>query len=501
MFTAGMRGAFVALAIWLAGAATAGAESRLALVIGNSAYQTVPALPNPVNDAKAMGEYLKSAGFEVTTVQDATQGDMRLAIGSFADAVSGKGPEAIALVYYAGHGLQVDGENYLVPVDASILREADVPFQAIRLADLMNSLASVSSKARIVMLDACRNNPFSEINKVTGKGLAIVDAPPNSIISYSTSPGSEALDGEGANSPYTTAVLAMTKEPGLAVEQAFERVRFAVNDATKRQQLPWESSSLTADFAFFPGDSAFALASGASDPKPQATPVSIRPGATPAAGRVSSRSVDAWKRDLQRRKPTEAYEIVTREDTVEAYQAYLSLFPAQVMSSRVREVLDRRRVMIAWYAATTIDTVASYEAFLAAYADTDLAPTARRLLERAKNRMQLASTSSICPCALSPGGRPIQQQQKQKPEQKATRSIDKKHAKKEKKKEKVAKRGRKPPKDEDESAPAQPVQQAAPIVPIGIGIGFGGFGGGRGMGGGGGGYRPQGGPMGGYHGR
>ena len=117
---------------------------------------------------------------------------------------------------------------------------------------------------------------------------------------------------------------------------------------------------------------------------------------------------------------------MTREDTVEAYQAYLSLFPAQVMSSRVREVLDRRRVMIAWYAATTIDTVASYEAFLAAYADTDLAPTARRLLERAKHRMQLASTSSICPCALSPGGRPIQQQQqqKQKPEQKATRSID-----------------------------------------------------------------------------
>src|SRR5436309_10707 len=133
MFTAGMRGAFVALAIWLAGAATAGAESRLALVIGNSAYQTVPALPNPVNDAKAMAEYLKSAGFEVTTVQDATQSDMRLAIGSFADAVSGKGPEAVALVYYAGHGLQVDGENYLVPVDASILREADVPFQAIRL--------------------------------------------------------------------------------------------------------------------------------------------------------------------------------------------------------------------------------------------------------------------------------------------------------------------------------------------------------------------------------
>ena len=302
----------------------------------------------------------------------------------------------------------------------------------------------------------------------------------------------------------------MTKEPGLPIEQAFKRVRFTVNDATKRQQLPWESSSLTTDFAFFPGNSAYGLASTPSDGKPQATPVSIRPGANPVGGHSSGRSVDAWKRDLQRRTPTEAYEIVTREDTVEAYQAYLSLFPAQVMSSRVREVLDRRRVMISWYAATTIDNVASYEAFLAAYADTDLAPTARRLLERAKNRMQLASTSNTCPCALIPGGsapQPIQQQQQkpQRPEQKATRSIDKKHAKK--KKEKVAKKGKKAPKGEDDSepaVPAQPVQQAAPagpIMPIGIGIGFGGFGGGRGIGGGGGGYKPQGSSTGGYHGR
>ena len=103
------------------------------------------------------------------------------------------------------------------------------------------------------MLDACRNNPFSEINKVTGRGLAIVDAPPGTIISYATSPGSVALDGDGANSPYTNAMLSFTKEPGLPVEQAFKRVRFAVNDATNRQQLPWESSSLTSDFSFFPG--------------------------------------------------------------------------------------------------------------------------------------------------------------------------------------------------------------------------------------------------------
>src|SRR6266852_241720 len=163
------------------------AENRLALVIGNSAYQSVPALPNPANDAKAMAELLSSAGFDVVSAPDLTQSNMRLTIGEFADRVAGRGQDTVALVFYAGHGLQVDGDNYLVPVDARILRESDVPLQTVRLADLMNALAAVPSKARIVILDACRNNPFSP-GKQT-RGLAIVDAPPGSIVAYSTAPG------------------------------------------------------------------------------------------------------------------------------------------------------------------------------------------------------------------------------------------------------------------------------------------------------------------------
>ena len=387
----------LALGSWIS-LTTALAESRHALVIGNSAYQTVPALPNPANDAKAITEFLKSAGFEVTSVNNLTLGDMRQAISQFADTLAGKGPDAVAAVYYAGHGLQVDGENFLVPIDATIVREADVPLQTLRLVDLMNALAAIPSKSRIVMLDACRNNPFSEINKVTGRGLAIVDAPPGTIISYATSPGSEALDGDGANSPYTTAILAAAKEPGLPVEQAFKRVRFAVNSATNKQQLPWESSSLTSDFSFFPG---------ASD-TPQVTQASVRPTGTPGA-RASSRSVDAWKRELQRRPPTEAYELVIKEDLVEAYQAYLALFSGQPDSARVRSVFDRRRVMIAWYTAVTLDTPASYQAFLASYGDTDLAATARRLLERANNRSLLPTLANTCPCALPVPPAPIQQ--------------------------------------------------------------------------------------------
>src|SRR5262249_29711875 len=158
---------------------------------------------NPANDAKLMTKFLNSAGFQVLQAPDLKQSDMRRTISNFANLVAEKGPDTVALVFYAGHGVQVDGENYLVPVDASIQREADVPLQATRLADVMNALSTVPSKTRIVILDACRNNPFSDINRTSGRGLAIVDAPTGSLVSYSTAPGTEAQDGDGVNSPYT----------------------------------------------------------------------------------------------------------------------------------------------------------------------------------------------------------------------------------------------------------------------------------------------------------
>ncbi len=387
------------------------AENRLALVIGNSAYQSVPALPNPANDAKAMAELLSSAGFDVVSAPDLTQSNMRLTIGEFADRVAGKGQDTVALVFYAGHGLQVDGDNYLVPVDARILREADVPLQTVRLADLMNALAAVPSKARIVMLDACRNNPFSEINKVTGRGLAIVDAPPGSFVSYSTSPGTEALDGEGINSPYTAALLSIAKEPGLPIEQALKRVRYAVNDATKLQQTPWESSSLTSDFSFFPGEGG-----GSTRTSPAGK------GQQGASARATTRSVDAWKKELQRKPAREAYELVIKDDTVEAYQAYLDLFSKQLNGPRVREIFDRRRVMVAWYTAVTVNTPASFQTFLAGFPNTDLGVTAERLLDRARSRSlgadAFAKLANTCPCSL-----PTQTPQK-RATKRATRDDD-----------------------------------------------------------------------------
>jgi uncharacterized caspase-like protein len=384
---------------WL-GVSQAWAENRIALVIGNSSYQSVTALPNPANDAKAMTRFLASAGFQVLQAPDLTQNDMRRTIGNFASLVAEKGPDTIALVFYAGHGLQVDGENYLVPVDASIQREADVPLQAMRLADLMNALSSVQTKITVVMLDACRNNPFSEINKTTGRGLAIVDAPSGSLVSYSTAPGTEALDGDGVNSPYTAAFIKMAGEPGLPIEQALKRVRLAVNDATGKQQTPWESSSLTSDFAFFkaPNEKARTKVASAAD------------ATVGAAGRSETRSVESWQKELKGRTPKQAYETVIREDKVEAYQAYLALYPNQSTAPAVRSIVERRQVMIAWHEAVVINSPAAYQAFLAAYAASDFAATANRLIERARTRSVSNATAAFasagtCPCS-QPGAAP-----------------------------------------------------------------------------------------------
>jgi uncharacterized caspase-like protein len=154
----------------LLGAGPALAENRLALVIGQSAYRSVPALPNPANDAKAVSQLLSDSGFEVLSASDLSQSGLREKVSEFASQVAAKGSDTVALVFYAGHGLQIDGENYLVPVDVDPKREADIPIQAVRLNDILNTLNSVPSKMRILLLDACRNNPFPELSKTAGHG-------------------------------------------------------------------------------------------------------------------------------------------------------------------------------------------------------------------------------------------------------------------------------------------------------------------------------------------
>ncbi len=227
MFRHALRNLMIPAALFL-GTHSAMAESRLALVIGQSAYKSVPALPNPINDAKAVTRMLTDSGFEVSTASDLSQSQIRDQLNEFAGKVASKGGDSIALVFYAGHGVQIDGENFLIPVDVDPKRESDIPIQAVRLNDVLNTLTSAPSRMRILLLDACRNNPFAEISKSAGGGLALVDAKigaPNTFLSFSTSPGAVAEDGTGANSPYTTALLAAAKQANIPIEETFNWLR------------------------------------------------------------------------------------------------------------------------------------------------------------------------------------------------------------------------------------------------------------------------------------
>jgi hypothetical protein len=382
-----LRNALLAAGILL-GSQAALAENRVALVIGQSNYRAVVPLPNPANDAKAVSQLLGDAGFEVLTAGDLSQNEMREKISDFAAKVAAKGPDTIALVFYAGHGLQIDGENFLVPIDVDPKREADIPLQAVRLNDILNTLTSVPSKMRILLLDACRNNPFPAINKSSGHGLAIVDAKtgaPGTFMSFSTSPGAEAEDGNGADSPYTLALLTAAKEPGLSIEDTFKRVRLSVNKATEGRQTPWDSSSLTEEFRFFPG---------------QAT-VASKPPAT-------KRTVAEWRRELQGKPADVANEMIVADGTDEAYEAFVGLYAQSPFGPQAREWLDRHRRMVAWNNAVIINTAAGYRAFLAQYPDSDLSATARKLEERLRNRPSLATTvtaaAGASPSAASGAG-------------------------------------------------------------------------------------------------
>src|SRR5712675_2567143 len=239
-----------------ASSALRGPEQRVALVIGNSNYQNAPHLENPDDDAQSMAQFLNSAGFEVIAATDLTQNDMLKVVQDFSAKVASRGPNTVAMVYYAGHGVQLAGENYLVPVDAKISSEPDLINGSVRLVDVMATLDAIPSRMRIAILDACRNNPFPLLNDA-GRGLAIVDAPNGSIVAYSTAPGTEALDGIGEHSPYTAAFLRLAQQKNQPIEQLFKRVRLEVNNSTGGQQTPWESSSLTSDFYLF-GDTAVA---------------------------------------------------------------------------------------------------------------------------------------------------------------------------------------------------------------------------------------------------
>ena len=231
-------------------AAGAPMEKRMALVIGNSAYQAGP-LATPANDAGLIAQTLQAAGFDVVGARDLDEDSLRHAFRDFIDNASKAGPDTVAAVYFAGYALQDEGENYLVPVDANLAREFDVPVRTLRLSDYTRALAALHLKATMVVLDAARANPFSQSGQRLASGLALAEPDPDMLIAFNAGPGTIAPESPDGYGPYARALAEMIREGGLQPAEVFDRVRLRVNDMTKGAQVPWDASKIQAQFVFF----------------------------------------------------------------------------------------------------------------------------------------------------------------------------------------------------------------------------------------------------------
>ena len=235
------------MVVWVS---PAGAAERVALVIGNSAYKSAP-LTNPRNDAEAMATLLGKAGFEVDRQLDTGLSDLQAAVERFGKTI--RDPKVkFGLFYYAGHGLQQDWRNYLVPTTANIRTAADVARQTVDISQLLRYMEQAQGRSFLVILDACRDDPFAGSFKPSAAGLSQFDAPVGSLLAYATSPGNVAEDGEGQNGLYTGHLLREFAVAGTRIEDAFKRVRLSVRIASKGRQIPWESTSLEEDVYLFP---------------------------------------------------------------------------------------------------------------------------------------------------------------------------------------------------------------------------------------------------------
>ncbi|MFN5037032.1 MAG: YARHG domain-containing protein [Bradyrhizobium sp.] len=275
-------------------AAPAAADKRVALVVGNSTYQNVSRLQNPKGDAQLVAETLQRLGFALVGGQaqvDLDKAGFDAAIQRFGSQLMGAD---VALFYYAGHGIQVRGTNYLVPVSANPTREADVDFQMVDVGLVLRQMEGAGTRLNLVVLAACRNNPFGgRARRAADGGLAQIRAPEGTLLSYATQPGNVALDGDDGHSPYTRALVDTMQKPGLDVLQAFNQVGLVVKRATGSAQQPWVSTSPIDGSFYFAGNAPAQVAT--ADPPATVIPPQQNlppPSASPSAPQVARTQSD-----------------------------------------------------------------------------------------------------------------------------------------------------------------------------------------------------------------
>jgi uncharacterized caspase-like protein len=332
------------------------AEKRIALVIGNAGYQ-VGALATPANDAGLIAQTLQAAGFDVVGARDLDQDSLRRAFRDFLEKATGAGRDTVAFLYVSGYGVQLEGENYFVPIDAKIARDSDVAVEALRISDYIRPLAALKLKASIVVLDAARANPFAKSGPPLAGGLALVEPEPGLLIAFNAAPGTAAPEGQGPYGPYAQALAEMMREGGLPLAGVFDRARLRVNDVTKGAEVPWHASKVETSLVFF---------ERASDAPPPA---------------VSSEQAAAIRaRPIRELASQEAYAAALERDTLDGYSEFLAANPDDPMAARVRAIVAARREAITWRRTRLVDTPAAYWSYLRRYQQGPHAADAHRRL-------------------------------------------------------------------------------------------------------------------------
>jgi uncharacterized caspase-like protein len=345
-----------ALTPLLVAANAAYAEKRIALVIGNAGYQA-GALNTPANDAGLIAQTLQAAGFDVAGARDLDQDSLRHAFRDFVEKATSSGPDTVAFVYVSGYGVQLEGENYFVPIDAKIAHDADVPSEALRISDYSRPLAALKLKASIVVLDTARSNPFAQSGNPLAGGLALVEPDAGLLVAYNAAPGTVAPEGQGPYGPYAQALAEMIRDGGLPLNTVFDRTRLRVNDLTSGGEVPWYASNVQTPVTFF---------ERAADAPPPAVSV--------------EQAAEIRARPFREMGAQEAYVVALERDTIDGYSEFIAAYPDDPMARRARALIAARREAITWRRTRVADTPPAYWSYLGRYPEGPHCWDARRRL-------------------------------------------------------------------------------------------------------------------------
>ena len=355
-----LNAVFAAIVVLASGLLALAAEAqqpapnpRIALVIGNATYRDA-ALATTANDAGLVAQTLQSAGFDVVGARDLDGQSLRTAFRDFLQKASAAGPDMQAFVYLSGRGVQYNGDNYFVPVDAQINRDADVPIEAIRIADFRHALAVTPGRARIIVLDAARANPYATQGSPLAPGLALVDPEPGELMAFNAAPGTLAGDEEGPYGVYGKTLSGAIRQGGVDIAQAFDQTRVSVNAETQGALLPWSASKLDGPFYVF---------ERAADAPPAAPPLA----------QMERRPISSFSAE-------DAYAAAVERDTLKGYREFLAAYPNSDQARRVRAILAVRREAAYWRRTVEADTPRAYWTYLHTYPKGPHIPDARRRL-------------------------------------------------------------------------------------------------------------------------